>query len=208
MSKAWLLRPRPHNIDRFSLFKMDHFIAIGWPNLGDLSKKSKEEIRTLLTLPPYQYSSLSLGNSTSTIDLFVNQMQIGDYVLIPNGADIHFATIESDYYFKPEYDAPDIGCSHQRKIKWLNRTLRSELPLSLRNSLKVHRSATNLSTHFDIIAALAQGKVPKFISAKTDLVDVSYPLRPDLFITFQIPKDINATESERFADFIKTLHFH
>ncbi|WP_153127021.1 hypothetical protein [Peribacillus tepidiphilus] len=57
MSKAWVVRPYPHGINRIKEFltkkenqdEGNGIIAIGWPNIGVLSNKStKEEIKKVL----------------------------------------------------------------------------------------------------------------------------------------------------------------
>lgn len=206
MNNAWLLRPYPNNLPQLNLFKQQNFIAIGWPCIGDLSGKSKEELKKIMSLPPYSYTSLKLGNAYAIIDIFVNQMNIGDYVLIPDGEDIYFAVIESKYYFDSDFDDSQIGCSHQRKIQWKNHIYRNELPIELRNALRNRRTVGNLSPFYSIIAALANGE-PIQDKKQSPFVDVSYPLRPDLSLSFQIPRDITNTEATRLADFIRTLYF-
>ncbi len=48
MKRTWLIRPLPLNsVNRVQEFKENGFIAIGWPQIGSLEGKSKEEIRAL-----------------------------------------------------------------------------------------------------------------------------------------------------------------
>lgn len=210
MPKAWLLRPSPHGNNRMKEFLSGSFIAIGWPGIGDLTGKTREQIKEILSKPPYEYESLELGNAYATVDIFVNQMDIGDLVLVPNGNDIHFGIIKSDYGFDLRYDAKTLGYSHQRRVKWLTLTLRGNLPMNLRKSLRVHRATADLSKHFDIIEALAYGNdLPQDPDShdQSFFVSVDYPLRPDVTATVVVPRDISKAESERLSDFIKTLYF-
>ena len=210
MSNAWLVRPSPHGHNRMNGFKSGNFIAIGWPGIGDLTGKTREQIKELLSRPPYEYESLELGNAYATVDIFVNQMDIDDLVLVPDNDDIHFCMIKSDYYFDAKYDSDSAGYSHQREVEWLTSTSRNALPMDLRKSLRVHRATANLSRHYETIEAIAYGRdLPDdpTSSGEDSFVSVEYPLRPDVIATVTIPKDITRIESERLADFVRTLYF-
>lgn len=107
-------------------------------------------------------------------------MKAGDLLLMPNGDDIYFGKISSDYYFDPSVDNDKDGYPHQRKAKWLKNTSRKELSKDLRLSSKVHRTSANLSHHFTEIDALIHDKeIPVATPVSTDTIDVSYPLRPN-----------------------------
>lgn len=207
MSKqAWLLRPFPDgNTKRLDEFKANNFIAIGWPGIGNLDGKSREDIKEILSGEPYNYSGLVLGNAYATIDILVNRMQKGDYLLIPDGDDIYFAIVDSDYVFDKSVDNTADGYPHQRKVKNLTTShLRSELSKALRSSLKVHRTTADLSKHYDEIKALANGGT---FNAVIDDVDVSYNLRPDYIVSFSVPSNITKTEAKRLSLYLESLFY-
>lgn len=204
MANAWLVRPKPHDIPRLNEFKTQNIVAIGWPGIGDLSGKSREEIKDLLTKPPYEYDGLILGNAYATIDIFVNQIEEGDLVLCPDGDDIYFGVITSGYFFNP--DADKDGYPHQRSITWKADKGRKDLSKELRSALKVHRTTANLSHHYDEIDALCNGHaVPTPDVVKT--VPIRYTLRPDYVIKFDIPEDITDDEAKRLSTFFTTMYF-
>ena len=157
--QAWLVRPFPDGQTKcLDLFKSKGIVAIGWPNIGDLTGKSREELKMLLSGDPYNYSGLVLGNAYATIDILVNRMMPGDYLLIPDGDDIYFAVVDSDYHYDVTVDNDKEGYPHQRKVKNFTAShLRSELSKELRSSLKVHRTTADLSKHYEEIKALAEG---------------------------------------------------
>jgi len=203
---TWLVRPIPHGTNRINEFRAQNIIAIGWPNIGDLTGLSREDLKKLLAGPPYNLGGLELGNAYATIDIFVNQMNVGDIVLVANGEDIYFAEITSDYQFDSSVD-PD-GYSHQRRVKWLSDTSRKVLSKELRSSLKVHRTTANLSHHVEEIKALATGSpVSARATLSTASIDVSYPLRSDFTVDFKIPADLSKTEAERLSTYFRSLYF-
>lgn len=206
MKSAWLVRPMPHGINRVSEFKEKKIIAVGWPSIGDLNGKSREDLKQLLSQPPYNLNGLALGNAYATIDIFVNQMQIGDLVLMPNGDDIYFGEITGDYYLDSTVDSDDEGYPHQRTIKWISDASRKELSMDLRSSLKVHRTTANLSHHVKEIESLCRGeKVNETMQATT--INVSYPLRPDFNVDFKIPTDVSSDEAQRLSTYFASLYF-
>ncbi|MGL6056857.1 MAG: restriction endonuclease [Culicoidibacterales bacterium] len=205
MKNAWFVRPYPHGIRRLDEFKNQEIIAIGWPGIGDLNGKSREEIKSILESNPYNLGSIELGTASATVDLFVNRMQLGDIVLVPDGEDIYFCEITSDYYLASNVDNNKEGYPRQRQVKWLKATLRKNLSLELRNALKNQRTAADLTKYYKEINALSAGK--KYSSGNTNFVAVSYPLRKDFIISFEIPEDITKDEAERLSAYVSTLYF-
>ncbi|MBF1048579.1 MAG: hypothetical protein HXL22_04210, partial [Peptostreptococcus sp.] len=78
---AWLLRPSPHKIKRLDEFKNEEIIAIGWPCIGNLYGKSRDQIKNLLSGEPYNYVGSRLGQAASSLNIFVNKMEVGDLIL-------------------------------------------------------------------------------------------------------------------------------
>lgn len=209
MNKAWLVRPVPHKENRLNEFKSSNIVAVGWPLIGDLSNKSRSDIKNILREEPYNFSGLQLGNAYPSLDILVNQMSIGDLVLIPNGDDIYFGKIDSDYIYDKSKDNDSEGYPHQRKIIFLNGPIsRSTLPNDLRTSLKVRRTTADLSKHYDVIKQLSEGvRVPESVENSKGFIDVEYPIRPNLSVKISLPEDISQSESNRLGDFIKTIYF-
>lgn len=208
MNNAWLIRPYPHKQLRLSEFLDKEIIAVGWPCIGDLNGKSREELKKTLSELPYSYGGLILGNAYATIDIFVNQMKVGDLLLMPNGDDIYFGKILSDYYLDSSVDNDRDGYPHQRSAKWLKNTSRKELSKELRLSLRAHRTTANLSHHFAEIDALIHDReFPAAAPASRNTIDVSYPLRPNYNVSFSIPIDITADEAKRLSAYFASLYF-
>lgn len=207
MKNAWLVRPYPHGISRITEFRQKNIIAVGWPGIGNLTGKSREDIKQILAGQPYELSGLALGNAYATIDIFVNRMSIGDLALVPDGQDIFFGEICSDYFLDTTVDNQQDGYPHQRKIKWLNNVARDELSKGLRTSLKAHRATADLSHHYDEILALAHGQNYQIETPSVETISVSYPLRKDFMIMFDIPTDITKDEAKRLAQHLETLYY-
>ena len=198
---TWLIRPVPDGTNRIKEFRSRNIVAIGFPDIGNLTGQSRESIKTLLASPPNNYSGLELGNAYATIDILVNRINVGDIGLVPDGDDIYFAEIISGYIFDATVVAD--GYPHQREVKWLSDTSRAALSKELRSSLKVHRATADLSHHAAEMEAFATGN-PIPVAAT---IDVSYPLRSDFTVVFKIPADITKTEADRLSTYFRSLYF-
>lgn len=208
---TWLIRPYPHNILRIDEFRQKNIVAIGWPGLGDLTKKSREELKRLLAQPPYSLIDRKLGSAYATIDIFVNQMRPGDLVLVPDGDDIYLGELTGGYRYDPAVDNDTDGYPHQRTVSWFPvNTSREDLSKELRASLKAPRTAANLSRHGHDreIEALASGQARGAAgTGAAGTTTVSYPLRPGHMITFSIPNDISRQEAQRLSAYFASLYF-
>ncbi len=145
-SRAWVVRPWPHNIYRLQEFLTNDMVAIGWPAVGDLTGLTREQIAEKLK-EQYDYNPRQLAQIASIVDRFVNQIKEGDIVAIPDGDKVYFGVVKSKYTFKPDLATDEEGYPHWIKIKYLfnKRPIpRSELPAALHDALKGRQSVFEL----------------------------------------------------------------
>ena len=101
------------------LFLHDNVIAIGWKEMGDLSKiaADREAFREkyLEAFPAAKRGSIN--TSAGMLFRFVHEMQIGDYVVFPSKSDrmVNIGTVESAYRFASKASE----YKQQREVKWL-----------------------------------------------------------------------------------------
>ncbi|MGB8656835.1 MAG: restriction endonuclease [Candidatus Zixiibacteriota bacterium] len=101
-------------------FLVGNLVAIGWPYIGNLVGKNREQIKQALQTF-YSYSSnQSLGQAVGIINRFVNEMQIEDYVVVPDGPVVFVGYVQSDYRYDNSKDNDTDGYPHQREVEWLN----------------------------------------------------------------------------------------
>lgn len=108
---------KPLGIERITAFLQDNYVSIGYPGLGDLENISTEELRDRL-IGTYHYSEPELTQHLQTINLFVNTMQDGDYILVPDGDWVHLGDL-GDYFYNELFDSIDNGTCHRRGVTWL-----------------------------------------------------------------------------------------
>ncbi len=72
-----------------ALFLNNSVIAIGWPEMGDLSQitPDREAFREKMAATYPSSKKQAIATNTGQVFRFVNEVQIGDYVVFPSKAD-------------------------------------------------------------------------------------------------------------------------
>lgn len=113
----WLCSPGP-NAEMWDEFYEKEIIAIGWPDLGNLSKyDDKEEIK--LKLKEIHNDNLQHVMDTHTIWQFANEINEGDIIFAKKGMGeiIGRGIVQSNYEFNENYEYyPNI-----RQVKWTHK---------------------------------------------------------------------------------------
>lgn len=138
------LKANPHGIDRIAEFLKDHFVCIGWPDLGNLENMSKDELRDRL-VQVYKVQGQELEDRLEEINIFVKAMQDGDYVLVANDESVHLGDL-GDYYYVENSDTDEDGRCHRRGVTWLRSLPRAELGGVLQEFLS-HQAAISRFEH-------------------------------------------------------------
>lgn len=112
--KVWGIHTKDDN-----LFLQKDVIAIGWKEIGDLSKidAEREAFKEKYAQIYPKAKKGSIANGAGMLYRFACEVQIGDYVIFPSKIDrkINIGIVESDY----EYDPNAFEYVQQRKVKWL-----------------------------------------------------------------------------------------
>lgn len=151
----WLVRANPEGKNRLQEFLKHSILAIGWPNIADMTSQTKGDIRISL-IQGTAYTGKDVNLKVGLINHFVNNMEQGDWCLVPDSENIekiYLAEITGDYYFE-KANKKD-GYPHQRKIEWLNNGEpfnRYELPEDIQTSLRTQLTVADLSAHLKLLA--------------------------------------------------------
>lgn len=122
----------------------------------NLSEKDKECIIERLNQLIPGAAKQTISNSWSQVDIFVNQMEIGDLVLIPHKKSslIDVAKIVGDYTYT---DGAPFPLVHQRSILFLGKSIDTrELPQSVKYSMGAFRSLFQIKQVEDICSFLQE----------------------------------------------------
>lgn len=123
--KLFQMKTAPLGIGRMKEFVEDNYVCAGYPGLGDLEQADREEIGRRLTKDAATYDGKA-DDALDCLDMFVNEMQDGDYVLISDGEWAYLGDV--GYYFYVEAcDDPEDGRCHRRGVTWLKSLAVTEL---------------------------------------------------------------------------------
>lgn len=87
MKQAWFVRPKLDDANMIEWFRAHQLVATkvsgnnfdkGRESSVDLKGKTIEEINEILAQDPYRLTGNELGNTRLFLDIFVNQMEVGD----------------------------------------------------------------------------------------------------------------------------------
>ena len=148
IERAWAVRPYPDGRYRVPEFLRGRMAAIGWPASGDLTGLNRTQIATKLRDCYYASASAqSLGQVVGIVDRFVNQIQVGDGVVVPDGDKVYFGRVASTYSFHRDLQADDEGYPHWVGVNYCfdgRPLLRAELPAVLFDALKGRQTVFGL----------------------------------------------------------------
>ncbi len=171
MVRMWMIRAGEgaHLVD---VFLENGIVAVGWNEIGDISGKTKKEIKALMRDRYAKFSQGKIAISAGQMIRFAFEIKNGDYVVTydPPARIYHLGKIIGDY----EYLPGKIEYSHIRKVKWIGKIDRDLLSITTKNSLGA------ISTLFLIpeeakkeILALLEGKsTPETEGTKEELDDI------------------------------------
>lgn len=106
-----------HTLDN-DLFLKENIIAIGWDDMGDLSKiePTREAFKKYYSDIYKDASAMSVAVSSSIVYRFVHEIKKGDYVVYPSKKDrmVNIGIVTGDY----EYCKDRNEYTQQRSVKW------------------------------------------------------------------------------------------
>ena len=173
------VRAFPNLEDHYDDFIKYNVVALGWPDIGDLTGKSKEEIRDLLVKG---YKLLS--------------MKKGDIIVVPhNNKTITFLEVTSTYVYDKTFI--NVHMAHQVKTKLLKTVSVSDIPHSFKKSIDTMATLTSLRKYAELIEGILHEKESKKsgISTNTFISD-----NPSKKIIITISEDVDRNDLDMFIN--------
>lgn len=138
-------------------------VCIGWSNMGDLSDiSSKEELSSRYD-KFFDKNPRGKGQDVGQVWRFLNDMQIGDYVIFAENSVFHIGRVESDYcYDETVYPEQSEDYKNTRTVRWLKKNIsRSVLSSNLHRSLMTAMSIFTLNDYKSAVSDLLRGTYVK-----------------------------------------------
>jgi len=145
--------------DADTLFLKHNFIALGWPEMGDLSriKADREEFKKKVEAVYPDSKPKTIITYTGELYRYVHEMKKGDYVVFPSKRDrqVHIGVIDGDYVYDPsrEPNYPQL-----RAVKWLKTVPRTHFSQGALYEIGSAMSLFQVKNYADEFLAVLQGK--------------------------------------------------
>ncbi|MCQ4954968.1 restriction endonuclease [Holdemania filiformis] len=198
-----------------NMFLQKSVIAIGWKDMGDLSKieASREAFKEHYMQVYPDAKKGSVANGAGMLYRFAHEVQVGDYVVYPSKIDrmINLGTVESEYI----YDGDAVEYVQQHKVKWLKhlpRTAFSQGALYEIGSAMSFFSVKNYADEY--LAALDKNFKKTAVTTDTEEDESVGATAEEIvestkdFILKELSKNLKGYDLEEFvADLLKAMGY-
>jgi restriction system protein len=149
----------------FEDFKNNGLVAVGWKDVGDLSKaQSREEIRKIVERVYKEHKPGSRIVSAGQLSRFRFDFKENDYVITydPESREYLVGRLRGPY----QYDSSRKEYFHIRKVEWQGTVPRDKLSTSTRNTLGATTTIFQPGEEAgaEILAVLKTGKAPEVVT--------------------------------------------
>lgn len=194
--------------DAESLFMHQKVIAVGWDEMGDLSKiKADREAFKQKVIETYPGKKVgAIPNNAGQLFRFVHEIKEGDYVVYPSKADrtINIGRVTGTYSFHPNQNS---GYPNQRPVEWLKKVPRTSFTQGALYEIGSAMSLFQVKTYAEeFIGKLKAGKLsePEEPAGDATVIQVAENIEENTrdFVIKQLSQEL---KGHPFADFIAHL---
>lgn len=146
MLNTFLVRSKIGEINFLDEFLLKNEIGVGYNSIGDLKNISKPYLIEQLKKDIEVDDGRKINTTLSFLWIFSKEMEIGDYVIVPDGDKLHVGKITSNYKYDKKEDNKIAQYCHKRSVKWLDEKInRQNLSNDFRQALQNRRSIGRLT---------------------------------------------------------------
>ncbi len=134
-------------------FEIGGFVAIRFQPVGDVSGMSRDQITDLVALKRPGKKQKVFAEA-GMLYRFANEIELGDIVTTPDGGtrELLFGEVAGPYEYRETPAVSDF--QHVRKVGWLGRCSRDDVPEKVLSSLSSRRTVFEPKGHEDYLLAL------------------------------------------------------
>ena len=171
MSKQyWVVRARvgEENSDKYDweICRDNNFVAIGWSEIGDLTKFSYDNVELLnqkIKEWKKNVNKYGISNRAYQILRFVNEINEGDIVILPTYIEddtiYYIGEVLSDAYYV-EHPSDGAYSKTRRDVKWLAKVSRDNISEKLKRSLNGEMTVFNIDKHgYEIETLIKENRI-------------------------------------------------
>lgn len=190
---AWMVRAGNDNLLADQV-EIKQAIAIGWPELGDVSSlETREDFKARYRISFPDDSERRVSVNAGQVFNFACLISEGDYLLTYEKAtrELIIGIVEGSYAYDPRLFGEDYP--QVRHVKWCRRVSRDLFTAAARNSMGSTLTVFRLEDHLDEIHTLATQEEPEPVSTPVDEEEPPFH------------EDVRSRASELIADLVSRL---
>jgi restriction system protein len=181
------------------------FIAIGWDELGDLSKieATREAFKARLT-STYNSKPGAVPVNAGVLFRFVHEMKKGDLIVYPSKPNrmVNLGTVDGDYIF----DSSNVeSYPNRRRVKWLRQMPRTEFSADALHEIGSFITLFKISNNADEFIAAFEGQEIQRIETDFEVAEAVSSQAQESAADFIIKKLKSGINPYQFEEFIGHL---
>lgn len=157
--------------DAHELFLKKDVVALGWHEVGDLSKigKDRDAFKAAVAKIFPDKKPMAVANNAGQLYRFLHEMQIGDIVVYPSKSDrqIHIGRVEGGYRYEP---ARAETYPNVRSVKWLKTVPRTQFTQGALYEIGSAMSLFQIKNYADEFRVALEGKVAPVPVSKDETI--------------------------------------
>ncbi len=192
--------------DAHSLFLKKGVIAVGWKEIGDLSKlRPDREAFKARVAEAYPDAKLgAIPNNAGQLFRFVHEMKPSDYIVYPSKSDrqVHLGRVEGAYAYN---NGLENGYPHQRQVKWLRMMPRTHFSQGALYEIGSAMSLFQVKSYAEEFLAAIEGRAEAPAPVQDETVGAVANEIEQTTRDFILKKLAQELKGHAFADFIAHL---
>jgi restriction system protein len=190
----------------------ENFVAIGWPEIGDLSKipASRDGFKAALA-EAYNDKPGAIPVNAGVLFRFVHEMKKGDLIVYPSKPDrmVNLGVVNGEYAY---HGAPDVRYPNRRSVKWLRHMPRTDFSVDALHEIGSYITLFKVSNNAEEFLSAFEGKQVHPSDTEVDAAEiVSSQVEESVadFVIRKLKKGINPYQFEEFVGhLLRCMGYH
>lgn len=189
-----------------SLFFKKSVVALGWNQMGDLSKlqPDRDAFKAAVAKAYPESKAGAIPNNAGQLFRFVHEMKQGDLVVYPSKHDrqVHIGRVKEPYRFNPD---PETEFPHQHTVEWFTSLPRTHFSQGALYEIGSAMSFFQIKSYAEEFRAAAEGKSAPSLSMQDESVGAVAEEIIDSTRDFVLKRLAQELKGHPLADFVAHL---
>ncbi|MFH1698786.1 MAG: restriction endonuclease [Candidatus Omnitrophota bacterium] len=191
--------------DADNLFQKKNVVALGWEEMGDLSKhKDRESFKKALVEVYPEAKPGAIANYAGQLYRFIYEMKKEDMIIYPSKRDreVHIGVIEGEYRYDARHED---GYPNIREVKWIKSLPRTAFTQGALYEIGSAMSFFQVKNYADEFKSKVESKTVPSVVAKDETVEMVTQEIAETARDFILKKLSQELKGHPFADFVAHL---